>query len=137
MNAWRWGWNAEANVIITFDPGDKCSMEVIHPITGSDWNTLTYEIVVNDQTYKNYLVDTFTVDPGMTLAEIEAGSTSSSIPPPYVHLKEVVFVNPMTRTLHASAVSITEGPLFFVCSVQGPGAQRIIEFLGPLEVPTK
>ena len=137
MNAWRWGWTRDAtNVIITFEPGDKCSMEVTNPITGDDWNTLTYEIVVNDQTYPNYLVDAFTVDPGMKLAEIVAGSTSSSIPPPFVHLKEVTFINPMSRTLQAAEITMSEGPFYFVCSVQGPDALRIIETLGPLEVPT-
>jgi hypothetical protein len=136
MNAWRLGWTRDAaNVIITFEPGDKCSMDIIHPITGSDWNTLNYEIVVNDQTYQNYLVDTFTVDPGMTLADIEAGSTSISNMPPFVHLKEVTFINPMSRTLQAAAIAITEGPFYFVCVVQDPGDLRIIETLGPLEVP--
>jgi hypothetical protein len=140
MNAWRLGWTRDAaNVIITFEPGDKCSMEVVHPITGYDWNTLNYEIVVNDQTYQNYLVDAFTVDPGMTPEDILNGPppASASIPPSYVHLKDVTFVNPMSRTLHAAEITITEGPFYFVCSVQGPDALKIIETLGPLDVPTK
>lgn len=140
MNAWRLGWTRDAaNVIITFEPGDKCSMDIIHPITGNDWNTLNYEIVVNDQTYQNYLVDAFTVDPGMTPEDIlnAPPPVSSSIPPSYVHLKEVTFINPMSRTLQAAEITITEGSFYFICSVQDPGDLRIIASLGPLEVPTK
>ncbi len=139
MNAWRWVWTRDStNVIITFEPGDKCSMEVTNPITGYDWNTLTYEIVVNDQTYQNYLVDAFTVDPGKTPGDIlNTPPVSSSIPPSYVHLKEVTFLNPMSRTLQAAEITMSEGPFYFVCSVQGPDALRIIETLGPLEVPTQ
>ena len=138
MNAWRWGFTGgSANVIITFEPGDKCSMDIIQPITGSDWNTLNYEIVVNDQTYQNYLVDSFTVDPGITLEEMEASPGPPAPPPPWMHLKEVTFVNPMSRTLQAAAITITEGPFYFVCNVQGPDDLKIIKILGPLEVPTK
>jgi len=138
MNVWRWGWTkGSANVIITFEPGDKCSMEVINAITGNDWNTLTYEIVVNDKTYQNYLVDAFTVDPGMTIAEIEAAPPPPAPPPPFMHLKEVTFLNPMSRTLQAAEITLSEGPFYFVCNVEGPGALKVIKMLGPLEVPTK
>jgi hypothetical protein len=141
VNAWRSGY-IPANVIITFDPGDKCSMKVIHPITGSDWNTswnqLTYNIVVNDQTYQNYVMWIETLDPGKTLADLEAiPPTSTNTPPYYVHLLQADIVNPGSRTFHYGPVDNTEGPLYFTCMVQGPGGLRIISQLGPLEMPTK
>ena len=43
----------------------------------------------------------------------------------------------MSRTFHANAVKITEGPLYFVCMVQGPDNPRKIEYLGPVELPTE
>src|SRR4030066_2012391 len=76
-NAWRPGYTGgiPTNVIITFDPGNKCSMKVISPISGSYfsplWNQLTYDIVVNDQTYQNYLVWAYSVDPGTTQAQLD------------------------------------------------------------------
>lgn len=138
MNAWRLGWTRDAaNVIITFEPGDKCSMDILRPVTGNDWNTLTYEIVVNDQTYQNYLVDAITVDPGMTLEEMKAGPQPPAPIPSWVHLKEVTFLNPMSRTLQAAEITLSEGPFYFICVVQDPGDMRIIDTLGPLEVPTQ
>jgi hypothetical protein len=117
-------------------------MEVINPLTGSDWSTsgldLAYDIVINDPTYQNYVVYTLTVDPGKTLADLEAIPPTSTYTPPYfVNLIQGDIGNPMSRTFHAGAVDITEGPLYFTCTVQGPDNLRIIGHLGPLEVPTK
>jgi hypothetical protein len=117
-------------------------MKVIHPITGSDWNTswnqLTYGIVVNDPKYQNYVVWALTVDPGTTQAQMDAvDPTDTGSPPSFANLLQADIVAPMTRTLHYGPVDITEGPLYFTCMVQDPGGLRIIEQLGPLEVPTK
>lgn len=144
QNAWRLGYTGgiPTNVIITFDPGDKCSMKVITPISVSYfsplWNVLSYDIVVNDQTYQNYVVWILTVDPGKTLADLEAvPPTSTGNPPSWVKLIIGDIVYPMTRTFHYGSVDITEGPLYFTCMVQGPGGLRTIGQLGSLEVPTK
>ena len=143
-NAWRPGYTGDipTNVIITFDPGDKCSMKVITPISESYysplWNVLSYDIVVNDQTYQNYLMWTETIAPGKTLADMEAiPPTATRIPPSWVKIIIGDIVYPMTRTFHYVSVDITEGPLYFTCMVQGPGGPRTIGHLGPLEVPTK
>ena len=143
-NAWRSGYTGgiPMNVIFTFDPGDKCSMEVINPIKRSSWsplwNQLTYDIVVNDQTYKNYVVWALTLDPGKTLTDLEAvPPTSTSRPPSFVNLLQADIVYPMSRTFHYGAVDISEGPLYFTCMVQGPDNLRTIGLLGPLEMPTK
>ena len=144
-NAWRPGYTGgiPTNVIITFDPGDKCSMKVITPISASYfsplWNQLSYDIVVNDQTYQNYVVWAYSVDPGTTQAQLDATPTSDMTmnPPSWINLIQGAIVYPMSRTFHTGAVDITEGPLYFTCMVQGPDALKFIGFLGPLEVPTK
>ena len=144
VNAWRWGYTGgiPTNVIITFDPSDKCSMEVVNPINVSyfskSWNQVSYEIVVNDQTYENYVVWVYSVDPGTTQAQIDAvDPNDTSSPPSWVNLIQGTIVYPMSRTFHTGAVDITEGPLYFTCMVQGPDALKIIGGLGPVEVPTK
>jgi hypothetical protein len=139
VNAWRWGY-LSPNVIITFDPGDKCSMEVINPISGSyfspSWNQVSYDIVVNDQTYQNYVVWVSSVDPGTTQEQIDAvDPNSADTAPSWINLIIGDIVFPKTRTFHTSAVDITEGPLYFTCMVQGPDKLRIIGGLGPLEMP--
>ena len=65
INNWRWQFSSAAKVI-TYEPGDKCSKEIINPITDPGMN---YAIVVNDQTYQNYVVSMFTLDPGKTLKD--------------------------------------------------------------------
>jgi hypothetical protein len=140
-NAWRSGY-VPVNIKITYDPGDKCSMEVIHPIERSSWsplwNQLTYDIVVNDPTYQNYVLWALTLEPGKTLMDLEAvPPTSTSSPPSFVNLLQADIVYPMSRTQHYGPVDITEGPLYFTCMVQDPGGLRMIGHLGPLEVPTK
>jgi len=144
VNAWRWGYTGgiPTNVIITFDPSDKCSMEVVNPINVSyfskSWNQVSYEIVVNDQTYENYVVWVYSVDPGTTQAQIDAvDPNDTSSPPSWANLIQGTIVYPMSRTFHTGAVDITEGPLYFTCMVQGPDALRIIGDLEPLNVPTK
>lgn len=144
-NAWRWGYTGgiPLNVVITFDPGDKCSMEVVNPLAGSYfnslWNQLSYDIVVNDQTYQNYIVFVYSADPGTTQAEMDAPGPDPSLgePPSWMNIITGDVIYPMTRTFHTSAIDITEGPLYFTCLAQGPDKLKVIGDLGPLEVPTK
>jgi hypothetical protein len=145
MSAWRLGFtgNIPINVIITFEPGDKCSMEVINPVGFSYfnplWNQLSYDIVVNDQTYQNYVVWVYSADPGTTQAEMDAPTPDPSLgePPSWMNIIAGDVIYPMTRTFHTSAIDITEGPLYFSCLAQGPDKIKIIGDLGPLNVPTK
>jgi hypothetical protein len=145
MSAWRWGYTGgiPLNVIITIEPGDKCSMEVIYPVAGSYfnplWNQLSYDIVVNDQSYENYVIFVYSVDPGTTQAQMDAPGPDPSLgrPPSWVNIITGDVIYPMTRTFHTSAIDISEGPLYFTCLAQGPGKLKIIGDLGPLEVPTK
>ena len=144
-NAWRSGYTGgiPTNVIITFDPGDKCSMKVITPISASYfnplWNQLSYDIVVNDQTYQNYVVWVYSADPGTTQAEMDATTPDPSLgePPSWMNIITGNIIYPMSRTFHSSEIDITEGPLYFTCLGQGPDKLRWIGDLGPLEVPAK
>ncbi|MFZ0534649.1 MAG: hypothetical protein WAM09_15850 [Anaerolineales bacterium] len=144
MNTWRWNYagGIPTNIIITFDPGDKCSMEIVNPVYVSyfskSWNQVSYEIVVNDQTYENYVVWVGSNDPGTTQAQMDAvDPNDTSSPPSWVNLIQGTIVYPMSRTFHTGAIDITEGPLYITCMVQGPDALRVIGALGPLNVPTK
>jgi len=145
MSAWRWGYTGgiPLNVIITIEPGDKCSMEIIYPIAGSYfnplWNQLSYDIVVNDQSYENYVIFVYSVDPGTTQAQMDAPGPDPSLgsPPSWMNIITGDVIYPMTRTFHTSAIDISEGPLYFTCLAQGPGKLKIIGDLGPLNVPTK
>ena len=38
-NEWRMGYSNDAEVVVTFDPGGKCSMDVKNPITRTDNNS--------------------------------------------------------------------------------------------------
>jgi hypothetical protein len=142
VNGWRWSYTGgiPTNVIITFDKSDQCSMEVINPVRASyfnqAWNQVSYEIVVNDQTYQNYVVWIGSVDPGTTQAQIDAvDKYATSSPPSWLNLIQGTIVYPMSRTFHTGAIDITEGPLYFTCMVQGPDNLKIIGNLEPLEVP--
>jgi hypothetical protein len=131
MNGWRWSIASYTNVVITFDKGDKCSMEVINPLTGPGLN---YEIVTNDPTYQNYMVVYMTLDPGKTLADLEAWTVAGS--PPFAHSLGLDIASPASRTAHA-IWTLPVGQLYFSCLVQGPGALKLIGSVGPVEVPAE
>ncbi len=145
MNAWRFGYTGgiPLNVIITFEPGDKCSMEVITPVRASyfnqAWNQLSYDIVVNDQSYQNYVVFVYSVDPGTTQAQMDQPGPDPALgePPSWMNIIAGDIIYPMTRTFHTSAIDNTEAPIYFTCLAEGPDRLKVIGSLGPLEVPTK
>ncbi len=135
-NAWRWGGSSNnVNVIITFNPGDQCSMEIINPIEGG---AMRYEIVTNDQTYQNYVIWTVTLDPGKTIEDLKAAPRDPYNPPSFVN--SVVngnIVSPMSRAWVFSLPDTTKGPFYFGCMVQGPQYLKIIDYLGPVEAAAK
>lgn len=104
-------------------------MEVINPLTGPGLN---YEIVTNDPTYQNYMVVYMTLDPGKTLADLEAWTSADR--PPYAQFVALDIVSPQSRTAH-SLPTIDGGELYFSCLVQGPDTLKIIGSVGPVEVP--
>ena len=126
------GYSNEAEVVVTFDPGGKCSMDVKNPITESSWG---YEIVVNDDTYQNYAVTALTLDQGKTLKDLQdwnkANATTGN-PPPFVSLKTIDVVSPLTSTVHM--IELTGDPIYFVCVVQGPVDQTVIDEFGPVKL---
>lgn len=131
-NEWRDGYNGDANVVITFDPGDKCSMEVKNPVTSPNW---AYEINVNDKTYQNYVVTVLFLDEGKTLKDLqdyhEANPTSTT-PPPFSKVPMVEIVQPLSSTWHG--ITLAGSQVYFVCIVQGPDDQRVIDEFGPVKI---
>jgi hypothetical protein len=129
---WRQGWSNESEVVITFDPGDKCSVDVKSPITEPGW---FYEVVVNDTTYQNYVVIAMTLEDGKTLKDLEEyhkTPAGSQAPPPFAKMIYLNIVPAMSSTLNA--VEYTGDPLYFSCIVEGPGPQKVIDEFGPVEV---
>jgi len=134
-DAWRSVINNNDNVIFTFDPGDKCSMQIISkPYT----NPVAYEIVVNDQEHLNYGVAGMTLNSGYTQADIDAWAQQNPNPqdiPPMMTLRMYEVVNPMSRTFHAMYYS--GDPIYFSCITEGPDAHQVIAAFDPLVMPTK
>ncbi len=131
-NAWRMDYSHMINISIIFDPGDKCSIDVKNLVTYARWS---YEIVVNDQTYQNYMVVALTVEAGKTLKDLEEhfkATSSNNNPPPWATTRLLVIVDPLSRTYQW--VTFTGDPLYFACLVQGPGDPRVIDAFGPVEI---
>ncbi len=131
-NEWRLDLLKMTNVVITFDPGDKCSLDVRNPITSENW---AYEIIVNDQAYQNYVVSAVTLDAGKTLKDLQDYDKSNNVAmtnPPWSQLKLLEVVGPLSSSWHG--ISLTGGPLYFGCLVQGPEYQTIIDEFGPVEI---
>ena len=106
-------------------------MEVLNPLTGPGMNL---EIEVNDTTYQNYMVVYMTLDPGKTLADLQAWKVADS--PTFATVLGLDFVSPVSRTGHA-IWTLPVGQLYFSCLVQGPEAQKLIGSVGPVEVPAE
>jgi hypothetical protein len=125
------GWN----VIFTFDPGDKCSMQIIHQPSTAEFQ---YEIVVNDQAHLNYMISGMTLNPGHTIAEVEEYirlNPDTMRPPPMMTMQLYNVVNPMSTTMNL--VTYTGDPIYFACLTEGPDAHQVIASFDPLVMPTK
>lgn len=134
LDSWFYDFHTNyVNVLVTFEAGDICKIDQLSPVVSSQWG---YEIVVNDNIYINYIVAAVTLDPGKTLADLEEYHRkypTNVDAPPFV--KEILFFdvnNPMSRTYHG--VNLTGEPLYFVCFVEGPVNEKLIEQWGPVEL---
>lgn len=98
---------------ITIDPGGKCSIEAIDSYDGAG---LAYEIVVNDQTYQNYMVLALSLEKGKTYKDLQdyndkfGGKLGN--PPSWSKFEAVNIVSPMSRTVNAPSIDTV--PLYFV-----------------------
>jgi hypothetical protein len=127
--------DTQANVIFTFDPGDKCSMQIRSRPTTSDF---IYQIIVNDQAHLNYMVAGTTLKSGYTLADIEKWNQDHPDlvqVPPMATLKIYQAVNPMSNTIQQ--VQYIGDPLYFTCLTEGPDTHQVIANFDPLVMPTK
>lgn len=126
--------SATANAIITFEPGDKCSMRVLKTVViDAD---LRIELEINDNAYQDYIVWIYYLDPGMTLDDLKTQDTDPITPAPFIHIAGAMLATPMSRTLYVGKVTINpaQGPFYFTCQVDGPGPRKMIDHLGPLEI---
>ena len=134
-DAFRKNLSSMPNVIFTFDPGDKCSMQIIHQPSTAEFQ---YEIVVNDQAHLNYMISGMTLNPGHTIAEAEEYirlNPNTRVPPPMMTMQLYNVVNPMSTTLNL--VTYTGDPIYFACLTEGPDAHQVIADFDPLVMPTK
>lgn len=134
LDSWRYEWSKAAHVVITFNPGDQCSMETVNTVI-EPW--LNYEIVVNDKTYQNYGVTVETLMQGYSIKDLEAWPYGIDTPPPYINVIRMNAVNPMSRTISGGEIDTSKGPFYFTCYIEGPDELRIIGNLGPVEVPVE
>jgi hypothetical protein len=134
MSAWRQTISSLSNIVITIDPGDKCSVTVSKPLTS---DIIFYEIVVNDQAYPNYLIGIETLDPGKTLDDLEALPKKTTAEPAWVSIDLESDVGPMTRTWAKGSFDPAKGPLYVTCLVEESNSLKIIGNFGPIEVPAK
>jgi hypothetical protein len=134
-DAFRSNLSGMPNVIFTFDPGDKCSMQIrSRPFT----SPFIYEIVVNDQAHLNYMVAGMTLNSGHTIAEVEEYNRlnpNTRQPPPMMTMQLYNAVNPMSSTWNI--VAYTGDPIYFSCLTEGPDAHQVIASFDPLVMPTK
>jgi len=135
INALRLHMSEMADVVFTFDPGDKCSMKIIHQPSTAEFQ---YEIVVNDQAHLNYMVYGATLKPFHTIAEVEEYNRlnpNTRVPPPMMTMQLYNAVNPMSSTWNI--VTYTGDPIYFSCLTEGPDEHQVIALFDPLVMPTK
>jgi hypothetical protein len=132
ITGWRMGMATDANAFITFDSGDKCTMQKVRPLR--DGRGLSLDLVAKDNNYQDYIVWIETLDPGKTLDDL-IKLTDPITAPTWAKIIGAVLVTPMSRTFYADAETINaaEGPIYFTCQVEGPVARKFINHLGPLE----
>lgn len=127
--------NTQANVIFTFDPGEKCSMQIKSKPTTSDF---VYQIIVNDQAHLNYMLVGETLNSGYTIADVQEWVKNNPHlveGPPMTTLKIYQAVNPMSNSIQL--VQYIGEPLMFSCLTEGPDAHQVIADFDPLVMPTK
>jgi len=134
-NKWRntytrlggmWG----TNFVITFEPGDKCTLTVY---SNPRANSFAYTILVKDDTYDNYLVAIDSLDEGYTIDDLKAYKPAH-IPPRFANLISYHAVDPDSTTFLGEVHNIEPGDYYITCQVQGPDSHKNLEVLGPVHV---
>lgn len=133
ISGFRWSMAGLANAIITFEPGDKCSMQVVSQV--KEGEGLVVDLVAKDHAYQNYIVWISYLDPGTTLEDMK-NYTDPINPPSWLNIIGAVMATPMSRAFYADMETIdaARGPIYFTCQVEGPVARKFIDQLGPLEI---
>jgi hypothetical protein len=122
-------------VEIVFEPGDKCSYEGNESSLSLIQGVFGYKIYVKDDKYENYMVAISTIiEEGYTIEDLKA-HTDAATQPPYTDLWHFIVVSPNSVTLINDLIDPPVGELYFTCMVQGPDEWKILDTLGPFEVP--
>jgi hypothetical protein len=122
-------------VEIVFEPGDKCSFEGNENAVSIIQGGFGYKIYVKDDSYENYMVAISTItEEGYTIEDLKA-HTDAATQPAYTDLWHFTVVGPNSVSLISDLIDPPKGELYFTCMVQGPDAWKIIDTLGPFEVP--
>ena len=133
VNGWRQYVTGYGNIIFTFEPGDKCSMNIWGTVTSDRWG---FDMVVNDEAHLNYMLAGYTVEDGHTIADVDQWNQehpNSQLPPPFTDLLFLTVAGPMSRTF--VGVVHTGEPIYFSCITEGPDTFQLIEtFDDPLVV---
>lgn len=134
-NKWRstytkLGGKWQTNFVITFEPGDKCTLTVYN---NPRVNSFAYTILVKDNTYDNYLVAIDSLDEGYTIEDLKAHKPAHYAPS-FANLISYQAVDPGSTTFLGEVLNIEPGDYYITCQVQGPDAHKNIAVLGPVHV---
>ena len=122
-------------VYIVFEPGDKCTLEGHKYSVALYQGAFGYKIYVKDDQYENYMVAISTItEEGKTIEDLKA-HTQAAMQPSYTDLWHFTVVGPNSVSLISDLIDPPKGELYFTCMVQGPDEWKIIDTLGPFEVP--
>jgi hypothetical protein len=116
---------------IVFEPGDKCSLNITDISGGPAEGDFAYKIIVQDDTYENYMIVISTLHEGYTIEDLKAHQ-SPQVQPPYTDLWHFVVVGPDSVTLLADLIAPPVGELYITCMIQGPDEWKILDTLGPI-----
>ena len=117
------------NNTITFSPGNKCSLEGAKSINAGGF---TYEIVVTSQEYQAYLLAIYTINPGNTLADIQALPNTNTDLPSFI--TPIAFDHILSGSAAIHTIMIDKGPLYFTCIAHRATSDIRLADLGPVEV---
>jgi len=134
MSGFRWEIADASDAIITFEAGDKCTLQVVNPV--NEGSTLLIDVVANDDTYMDYIVWIEYLDPGKTLEDMKL-LTDPINPPAWLHIVGAILTTPMSRAAYGGSqvmIDKAQGPIYFTCQADGPVPRKFIDHVGPLTI---
>ncbi len=129
--SWKSSLDNATSIIITFDVGDKCSVDIPSGHTLFH-GMLYYNIKVNDQARSIHAVVFQTLDEGKTLQDLQAYPKTATSAPSWVTKFLENYVNAGTNSYFAE--NFSAGQIYISCFVAPEtGFSRVLDY-GPLEI---